>query len=211
MRLPITPVTTLQRELREQMRHNSPAGRVVVLVDGLDSEATRAFADSFAEIISEDGSTTLRASLTDFVRPRSERGAEPAAADIDVDTLRRVLLDPFREGGQASATAGVQLRAWDERRDQPVEARWVTAPEDAVLVLDGVFAQQEGIRGTAAFAVWLESPDSRLAERPGRSTDAPYTDAEFRYLREARPRRAASALIDISRSDRPVEFFQDSC
>lgn len=211
MRVPITPATTLQRELRAQLRHNSPAGRVVVIVDGWDSQRTARFADSFAEVLGEDGGDVVRASVSDFLRPRSARGVEPSAGDIDVETLRRVLLDPFREGGQTSATTGFQLASWDADRDVAAESRWVTTSADAVLVLDGPFSQQSEIRSSAVFAIWLEISDVVLAARPGRSSDRPLTDSEADYARNVRPLRAATVLVDATAMERPFEFYRDFC
>jgi len=36
MRLPTTPVATLWRELRDEVRRDHPAGRIVLAVDGTD-------------------------------------------------------------------------------------------------------------------------------------------------------------------------------
>lgn len=211
MRLPITPATTLQRELRAQLRHNSPAGRVIVAVDGWDSNSTRAFADAFAAIIAEDGAAVVRASVGDFLRPRAERRAEPAASDIDAETLRRVLLDPFREGGQTAGTTGFQLAAWDAARDAMVQARWVTADADAVLLIDGPFVQRADLRSAFSFTVWLEGSEAELAARAGRSSAQPLSRAEVSYQREAHPVREATVLVNISDPAAPVEFYRDFC
>ena len=206
MRVPLTPATTLQRELRSQLRHNSPAGRVVVAVDGWDGDRTCAFADSFAAVIGEDGDAVMRASLSDFLLPRADRADIP----YDLPALRRVLIDPFRSGVQTAST-GFQLEFWDAERDAPVEARWTTAPADAVLVIDGPFAQVPELRGQTAFAVWLEVSEAVLARRPGRSLTTPLTDAEAAYARTVRPLRTASVLVDDTDPTRPFEFYRDFC
>ncbi|WP_308491415.1 uridine kinase [Microbacterium terrisoli] len=211
MRLPITPVNTLLRDLRTQLRQNYPAGRILMAVDALPDVATAAFADDFAAIVGEDGTAVFRAHAGDFLLPRTERqGTERAAQWFDEETFRRVLVDPFRNGRQTAATTGFQLRAWDAQRNQPVEARWVTAPEDAVLVVDGPFLNTPRLRGMWHYSVWLEVPDEQHAAASGRSMDAPYTSAEYAYLRE-QPVQYASALVDVADPARPVQIFRDSC
>ena len=130
MRLPITPATTFLRELRDEVRQHYRGGRVIIAVDGIDGAGKTVFADALAEVFAEDGSAVFRASIDDFHRPRVERYARGRRSpegfyrdSFDYSTFRRVLIDPFREGGQTGATTGFQLAAFDLERDTPVEAR----------------------------------------------------------------------------------------
>ena len=199
MSVPLPSTSTLLHELRAQLRHNYPAGRIVVAVDGRDATRTREFADSLAAVLAEDGSAVIRASLTDFLRPPAERGAEPAPADIDASTLTQVLIGPFRSGDPA----GFQLSAARTQRE--------TAPDNAVLVIDGAFAQMPPLRDQYTFVVWTEVSESQLAAREGRSMTTPLTDAEAAYARSVRPLRDANALIDVSDAAHPFEFYRDFC
>ncbi|GAA3759396.1 hypothetical protein GCM10022240_10000 [Microbacterium kribbense] len=211
MRLPITPANTLLRELRAQLRQNHPAGRILVAVDALPLVGTAAFADELAAVLGEDGTAVFRASAGDFLLPPQRRsGTDRAPQWFDEELFRRVLVDPFRNGVHTSSTTGFQLAAWDQRRNQAAEARWVTGPEDAVLVVDGPFLQTATLRGMWHFAVWLEVPQAQYAARAGRSPQAPYPDVEFAYLRE-QPVQHAAALVDVADPDRPVQVFRDSC
>jgi len=211
MRLPITPVNTLLRDLRGQLRQNHPGGRLLVAVDALPSVATAAFADAFADVVAEDGTAVFRAGADGFLLPpRARPGHSREPAWFDEETFRRVLVDPFRGGVHTSATTGFQLAAWDPRRERPAEARWVTAPEDAVIVVDGPFLNTPALRGIWHFSVWLEVADSALAAREGRSMDAPYSRTELAYLRE-QPVQRASALVDVTDPQHPVQVFRDSC
>jgi uridine kinase len=89
-----------------------------------------------------------------------------------------------------------------------VEARWVTAPQDAVLIVDGIFLQRPSLAEIWDRVVWLEVPwetaYARMARRDGTDPDpdAP-SNARWRggqqlYLDEVRPREAASFVIDNS-------------
>ena len=218
MRLPTTPVTTLLRSLRDEARQHYRVGRVVLAVDGVDGAGQAEFADGLAEAFAEDGAAVYRASMDAFQRPRAERNAHggspaegPSSHIYDDATLRRVLIDPFRTGG----STGFQLTAFDVARDTPVEPQWVTAPRDAVLIVDGMFLHRPEVKGLWNWSVWLEVAPSaaaaRIADRDGTDGVGRAEAAEKRYLREARPRVAAAAIVENSDPAHPVQIFGDFC
>jgi uridine kinase len=213
MRLPITPATTLWRELRDEARRRYRAGRVIIAVDGRDGAGKTTFADGLAEVFAETGAAVFRASIDGFHRPRADRYRRGRSSpegfyrdSYDYATFRRVLIDPFREGRQTAGAAGFQLAAFDLVRDRPVESQWVTAPLDAVLIVDGIFLHRPELRDVWDWSAWLEVPVevaySRMATRDGGDPDpdAPsntrYRAGHDLYVREAQPRVAASAVID---------------
>lgn len=228
MRLPTTPATSLLRDLRSEVRQNNRGGRVILAVDGVDGAGKSTFADAFAEVFAEDGSAVYRASLDDFHRPRAERYARGRRSpegfyldSYDYATFRRVLIDPFRDGAQTGGATGFQLAAFDLQRDAPVEAAWVTAPRDAVLIVDGIFANRPELRGIWNWSVWLEVPEeiafARMALRDGTDPDpaaqanARYRDGQALYFREARPRAEASVIVDNADLAHPRRVFLDYC
>ena len=209
MRYPITPRNTLLRELRSQLRDRNPRGRVIVAVDGFAN--TKEFADEFAKIIGEDGSTVLRASIQDFSREPSARVGDTCAPQwIDEDDFRRVLIDPYRLGSMDGGTTGFQLQIWDREIEAPVQAKWTTAGVDAVLVIDGPFLLSPALRGLWHYATWLRIDESALAERDGRSLEQPFTAPELAYLAD-KPWNAAAALVEATDLELPQQFFQDFC
>ncbi|MEN2737922.1 hypothetical protein ABCS02_09035 [Microbacterium sp. X-17] len=183
MRLPITPATTLWRELRDEVRHHYPRGRIVIGVDGTRAAA---FADGLAETFAEDGGVAVRASLAAFLRPRAHRTDD---APYDTATFRRVLIDPFRDLGQTGGTAGFQLAAFDAERDTPVVAQWTTAPRDAILIVDGTGLQQPGLAGLWNWTAWLDAGEPH---RQGEAT-------------------RADAIVDVTRPGDPRRVFRDFC
>jgi uridine kinase len=228
MRLPTTPATALQRELRDEVRQHNRGGRIILAVDGLDGSGKTVFADGLAAVFAEDGSTVFRASIDDFHRPRADRYArgrdDPDGFyldSFDYATFRRVLIDPFRDGAQTSAATGFQLAAFDVRRDAPVEARWVTGPADAVLIVDGIFLHRPELRGLWNWSAWLEVPVdvayARMAMRdgvdpdPAAPTNRRYLEGQRRYLREADPARAASVVVDNTDPAEPRREYRDYC
>jgi uridine kinase len=213
MRLPVTPTTTLWRELRDRVRRRYPAGRVVIAVDGLDGAGKTVFADGLAEVFAEAGDAVFRAGIDGFHRPRAERYERGRRSpegfyrdSYDYATFRRVLLDPFRDGAQTAGTTGFQLAAFDVARDAPVESQWVTAPRDAVLVVDGIFLHRPELQDLWDWSIWLDAPFTttyaRMALRDGCDPDpdapsnARYRQGQQLYLDEARPREAASVVVD---------------
>ena len=191
MRLPVTPTTTLWRELRDRVRRRNAAGRVVVAVDGLDGAGKTVLADGLAEVFAETGDAVFRASIDGFHRPRAERYALGRRSpegfyrdSYDYATFRRVLIDPFRDGAQTAGSTGFQLTAFDVARDAPVESQWVTAPLDAVLVVDGIFLHRPELRDLWDWSVWLDVPFevsyARMALRDGSDSD-PDAASNARY------------------------------
>lgn len=220
MRLPVTPTTTLWRDLRDRVRRQSPAGRVIVAVDGLDGAGKTVFADGLAEVFAETGDAVFRAGIDGFHRPRIERYARGRRSpegfyldSYDYPTFRRVLIDPFRDGAQTAAATGFQLAAFDVVRDAAVESQWVTAPLDAVLVVDGIFLHRPQLRDLWDWSIWLDVPFemafARMALRDGSDPDpdapanARYRQGQELYLNEARPREAASVIVDNTDLARP--------
>src|SRR6478609_8035598 len=213
MRLPVTPTTTLWRDLRDRVRRRYPAGRVIIAIDGLDGAGKTVFADGLAEVFAEAGSAVFRAGIDGFHRARAERYLRGRRSpegfyldSYDYATFRRVLIDPFRDGAQTAGTTGFQLSAFDVARDAPVESQWVTAPLDAVLVVDGIFLHRPELRDLWDWSVWLDVPFeisyARMALRDGSDPDpdaasnARYRQGQEIYLNEADPREAASVIVD---------------
>ena len=228
MRLPVTPLTSLWRELRDEVRQHYRAGRIIVAVDGVEGAGTSAFADGLADVFAEEGTAVYRASIDGFQRPREEREARGRTSaegyyndSFDYATFRRVLIDPFRDGAQTGGATGFQLSAFDAVRDSPVESQWVTGPRDAVLVVDGIFLLRPELRGVWNWSLWLEVPDDIAARRRAlgdgrdpdltRPSEARYLDGQQLYLRDRAPRAAASAIVDNTDLLHPRRVFQDFC
>ena len=228
MRLPTTPATTLLRELRDEARQHYRSGRVIIAVDGIDGAGKTVFADALAEVFAEDGSAVFRASIDDFHRPRADRYARGRHSpegfyrdSFDYSTFRRVLIDPFREGGQTGASTGFQLAAFDLERDTAVETAWTTAPRDAVLIVDGIFLHRPELRGIWNWSIWLDVPIDVAAQRlalrdgsdpnPSAASNARYRNGQELYLEEAQPRTEASVIVDNTDLAHPHRVFADYC
>jgi uridine kinase len=224
MQLLPTPRNWFLRELVAEITHNYGRGRVIVAVDGIDGAGKTEFGNDLAAVFDEAGHEAIRASMNNFHRPREERyrsGRESPESfyrdSFDYSTFRRALIDPFRMAG----SAGFQLASFDLRRDAPALTRWMTAPADAVLIVDGVFLNRPELRGIWNYSILLEVPwdraYARLAERDGRNADpgaeanARYREGQELYFAEVDPKSQADAVIDNSDPELPLRVFADSC
>ena len=181
--------------LAAEIAHNYGRGRAIVAVDGFAD--TAAFADDLANALKRAGTQAFRASIRDFGHPRALRypaGSLPFTGQYDLDTLHRVLLDPFRDGG----TGSFVLAAYDADRDQPIEPKWVTAKHDAVLIIDGAYLQSKELRGLWNFTVWVQDGAEPSA-------------VEAKYISREKPRVLAAANIDVTDPEHPRRRFTDSC
>jgi uridine kinase len=209
--------------IADEFLHNYGRGRTILAVDGPDGAGKTRFADELATVLRKRGVAVFRASIDGFLRPRSERHARGRTGETcyvdshDYSTFRRVLVEPFRMGG----SAGFVLEAFDARRDARVEPKWVTAPPDAVLIVDGVFLNRPELSGIWNYSVWLDVPAdvafARVAERDGTDPDPEaesnrrYADAQRLYRGVVDPRTKASAILDNADLEHPRRVFADSC
>ncbi|WP_394551502.1 hypothetical protein ACDF64_11780 [Agromyces sp. MMS24-JH15] len=192
MRLVSTPRVVFLRGLADEILGWVGRGRMTIAIDGPLRSGKSALGDDFAAVLAERDHAVFRARMEDFHRSRA---AQAAFGDdtperyygygFDESAFRRSLIEPFRMGG---STAFV-TRVFDPARDAWVEPRWLTGPEDALLVVDGRFLLRDRLA-----ALW----DVRIAVA-GEPTDA----ADVIAYRAADPRRAADLVVDLSDPERP--------
>lgn len=199
MNSPSTSAASMMRELRAEVRQNLRRGRVIVAVDGTPGSGQADVADALAAAFAEEGEIALRASAADFA---------DADGRLDVDRLRRVLVEPFR----SSSPDGFSLTP---------SAQATTAPPDALLIVDGDFLLTRELRGLWNWSVWLETHptsafarlarDGRAEADPTAASNAALRDAAGSYRRSSNPGAAASALIENTDPENPTRIFGDFC
>lgn len=219
---PQNAATDARRALLEQLTADllavHPRGRIIVAIDGVDGAGKTVFADAWGDVLRERGAHVLRATIDDFLRPKNERyargrdSAEGYYRDShDLAALRAALVEPFRSGADS-----VALQVFDGAHDEPLEVRERSIPADAYLLLDGIFLHRPETRGLFHRSVWLDVPlevqQARLRARDGEHSLAPrYTEGQQLYLTEAKPRRAATVIVDNSDAEHPRQVFDDFC
>ena len=198
MRLVTTPRVTFLRALADEIVAQYGRGRMIVAIDGPLRSGKSRFGDDLADVLRERDHSVFRASTEDFHRSRAAQASygpdTPAryfGYGIDESALRRVLVEPFRMGG---STAFV-TRVFDPARDSWVEPKWITGPEDAILVIDGRFVLRERLAG-----LW----DVRIA-----LDGEPVDPADVLANAERDPRVDASAIIDLADPAHPARRLVD--
>lgn len=182
-------------------------GRILVAIDGRTGAGKTSFGHELAEQLAAQGLTVLRASLDDFKRPWADRhlydresGEGYYRNAFDYDAVTRLLLNPYSD----CASQGVALCAIDPLTQIDHSATRVSVPEDAVLIVDGVFAFRDEIDHWWTLRVWLDiGAELSLARGIARDGEAAlavhrdrYGGAEAVYLAEAVPMSRADVIID---------------
>lgn len=184
-------VSDALRRLRARIRART--GRVLVAIDGVDGAGKTTFAEDLAALLRESGIEVIRISLDDYLNPQNRRYAQGRYSpkgyfedSYDYQRFTDEVLEPLgRDGSGRYRTA-----AYDRGTECAVCPPWKVAPNDAVVIIDGMFMHRPEFCTDAKhrawqLSVWLEAPMevtlTRLAERDGTSPD-PQDERNQRYL-----------------------------
>jgi len=187
-----------------------------VAIDGVDGVGKTTLADELANKIGVTGRHVIRASVDGFHNPRDVRyrlgrnSPEGYFKDsFNHAALIKVLLQPLGPGGDRRHRCAV----FDYRTDSVTETPFEIAPQDAVLVFDGVFLLRPKLRSFWDISIFLAAPFEvtvpRMAGRDGGSPDlnAPgnrrYIEGQKIYLRTCKPEGSATMVIDYSNLNSP--------
>jgi uridine kinase len=192
--------------------------RLRVGIDGLTAAGKTSFGHELAAYVSRAGRPVLRASLDDFKRPWRERhlydretGPGYYRNAFDYDAVTRLLLEPAGpDGSGACVLCSIDPLTQIDHSDVVTPAA-----DDAVLIVDGVFAYRPEINTHWDFRVWLEIDPQQSIRRgaardqgwAGSEAEAVHRDrylpAEELYLAEVDPLRLVDVVIDNRDFDRP--------
>jgi uridine kinase len=197
------------------------ARRVRVAVDGPTAAGKSTLAHELAARLAADGRVTLRACLDDFKRPwRDAHLYDRTSAwgyyrnAYDTEATRRLLLDPAAPGGSGR----VALCSIDPLTQIDHSNTIEPMPDDAALVVDGVFAFRPALNDCWDLRVWLYV-DPAVALARGIARDAEitggadaaedllrnrYLASEAIYAAEVGPEAVADVVIDNTRLADPV-------
>ncbi|WP_069167329.1 uridine kinase [Nocardia altamirensis] len=187
--------------------------RLTVGIDGLTASGKTSFGHELAERIARAGRPVLRASLDDFKNPWRDRhlydresGEGYYRNAFDYPRIRALLLEPFGPNGSGECA----LCAIDPLTQIDYASILTVADDDAVLIVDGVFAFRPEINEYWDFRIWLEvSPEISVSRGTERDNDETihrdrYLPAEQIYLAEVEPLPFMDVIIDNSTFANPL-------
>lgn len=198
------------------------SARLRVIVDGRTGSGKSTLADELAARIRARSRPTLRASLDDFKLTWAharEHGYDRTSGEgyyrntPDVESARRLLLVPAGPDGSGI----VALCAHDPLTGEDHRATTVTAPVDALLIVDSVFGMRPEYDDLWDHRIWVEV-DRAVALARGVERDVPlegraeaerlhrdrYQVGEDLYVAEVEPMALADTVIDNTDIDHPV-------
>lgn len=197
-----------------------PADRVRrVAIDGVDGAGKTHFADDLGKELTGRGATVIRASADGFLSPprtRHRRGRDSAEGyyrdSFDYGRMCRLLLDPLSPRGNGEYVRAV----YDVRREREVRLLPELAPDDAILVVDGIFTHRDELIRYWDYSVWLDVPFAvsipRGAQRgygdpdPASPKNRRYIAGQRLYMAECHPQARATAVIDNTDLANPLRL-----
>lgn len=212
--------TNLISTVAAQIAQISPR-RLRIAVDGYTASGKTSFAHELGAELRKGGRSTLRASFDDFKKPwrdAREKGYDRTSGEgyyrnaPDFESARELLLRPAGPTGSGS----VVLCGHDPLTGVDHRSVTIDAPDDAILIVDSVFAFRPEYNEFWDFRIWLEVPvDISLnravardagqegAEEARRLHEDRYFRAEQIYLAEVNPTSIADLIIDNSNFTQP--------
>ena len=139
-----------------------------VVVDGAPAAGRTTLADELAVLLRAQGRAVIRATIDEFLFPRSQRywrgeySAEGCYFDThDYNALTRVLLDPLGPDGDRRFQDAVYDSATDTVLSPPVR----TAPADSVLIFDGVFLLRPELIDRWELRIFVSATLEKIVDR----------------------------------------------
>lgn len=205
--LPVAIASSRRPTLLAVIEHLAPHSRCVCIgIDGRTAAGKTTIGHELAVLLAESGRVVLRASLDDFKRPWTEShlydrhsGDGYYRNAYDTDSIRDLLLVPARSGD-----SDVSLCSIDPRTQVNHRAVRTSVPQDAVLIVDGVFAFRPELNDLWDLRIWVDI-DADLSTSRGIRRDGldqatvhrdRYAVAEQIYVAEVDPAATADIVID---------------
>ncbi len=185
----------------------------LIAIDGVDCAGKTTFAKKLSDFLQLSGYHVILACVDCFHNPREIRyrnGSTPESYyhdSFDYNALKHVLLDPLRLAGSRYYKTAV----FDHLTDREVYQEWQTAPDDAILVFEGVFLHRQELCEYWDYSIFLEVPQEtaiqRARERDCHLYGSPeeverqyrekYIPGQQIYIKSAHPKYHANLVIEI--------------
>lgn len=215
------------QQLAQRIIARASMRRARVAVDGIDAVGKTTLANELALSLQACGRPVIRASIDGFHRPRAERYRRgPTSPEgyywdsFDYSALQDALLHPLGRLGSGR----YHRSSFDFRADRPLTAPEEEAPEDAVLVLDGVFLLRPELDALWDYRIFVEAPFEVALRRAKRRDIALFGSAEAvqaryekryipgqrLYFEASHPQERADVIVYNEHPARPRLLFRDA-
>jgi uridine kinase len=197
-----------------------------VAIDGIPGAGKTTLADELAVVLRARGREVIRATIEDFLNPRSVRHPWSDSAEgwynhnTNVGALCRVLLDPLGPDGDRR----IQRAVYDKATDTAVSPPVITAARDAVLLFDGVFLLRKELFDRWDLRIFVSATFENALER-SRIRDQTslmsadeveqryrrrYIPSQQFYFETARPSERADIIVHNDDPQRPASEARTS-
>ncbi|WP_164201695.1 uridine kinase [[Micrococcus luteus] ATCC 49442] len=185
-------------------------GRRLIAVDGVDGSGKSTFATDLAAVI--HAVTVIVIHADDFLNLRAvrhRRGRDSPEGfwldTYDYEALHRDVLVPLGRGGNGC----YRPAAFDHRQDVRLSPPPLQAPQNAVVIVEGMFLHRDGLAEQWDFSCFLDVPFTetarRMAVRDGSHPDPDhesmrrYVGGQRLYFEADQPWQRATRVVDNTR------------
>ncbi|WOH19818.1 uridine kinase [Paenarthrobacter sp. GOM3] len=191
-----------------------PSGRRLIAVDGADGSGKTTLSNELASVIQDRPVVTIH--LDDFLNLQEVRHRRGRTSPVgfwldtyDYAAFQENVLTPLRGGGDGIYCPGVT----DARQNHRIELPRREAPEDALVLVEGMFLHRDELMGQWDYSIFLDVPFTetarRMSIRDGGNSDPEhpsmrrYVGGQRLYFENAEPWSRATRVIDNTRPDEP--------
>ncbi len=188
------------------------AGRRLIAIDGADGSGKTTFTDELASVIQSRPVVTIH--LDDFLNLQEVRHRRGRTSPdgfwldtYDYAAFHDNVLTPLRSGGDGMYRPAVT----DARQNHRIELPRREAPEDALVLVEGMFLHRDELIGQWDYSIFLDVPFTETARRmsirdggnpdPEHPSMRRYVGGQRLYFETAEPWSRATRVIDNARPD----------
>ncbi|MGW1787624.1 hypothetical protein ACWCO0_30765 [Streptomyces tubercidicus] len=207
--------------IADHLAARQPGHPLRVAVDGITAAGKTTLARALAAAVADRGRPAVHLSMDGFHHPRAHRHRQGSDSAIgyyqdayDFPAFARCVLAPLGPGGDRRYRSRIIDLASDQAIDEPP----VTAPADAILVVDGSFLQRHELAGLWDEVVFADTSFPVARQRGTRrdtqlfgscaqaehAFDNRYHAACRRYLAEVDPAAHATIVVGNDDLDHPL-------
>lgn len=201
-------VNLLVESLAKHICNQPKNERILIGIDGVDGSGKSTFAERLHRSV-HPSRPVLLIHLDDFHNPRHVRHARGQRSPMgfwldsyNYEIFEQSVIAPLSPAGDGHVLGGT----YDVETEQPLKPRWIVAPDNAVVIVEGIFLHRDELSSVWEVSVFLDVPFAetalRMAQRDGTPSDPShprmvrYVDGQLLYFAAAKPWERATWVID---------------